>query len=88
MDMYNDPAHKPPPHFCPMLACTKGGGGGSNRGILRYYTERSAGDESSRDTLTATKETRRYYSLCANDVSLWWSNEIKTAQKFSKVTLK
>ena len=24
---YNDPANKPPPHFCPMLACTKGGGG-------------------------------------------------------------
>ena len=21
-----DPANKPPPHFCPMLACTKGGG--------------------------------------------------------------
>ena len=21
-----DPAYKPPPHFCPILACTKGGG--------------------------------------------------------------
>ena len=31
----NDPAYKPPPHFYPMLACTKGRGG-RNCGILRY----------------------------------------------------
>jgi hypothetical protein len=28
------PAYKPPPHFCPMLACRRGG---RNRGILQYY---------------------------------------------------
>ena len=31
-----DPTNKPPPHFCPMLACTKGG---RNRGILRYVNK-------------------------------------------------
>ena len=35
----NDPAYNPPPYFCPILACTKGGG--RNRGILRYINKRT-----------------------------------------------
>jgi hypothetical protein len=30
----HDPAYKPPPHYCPMLACRKRG---PNRRILRYH---------------------------------------------------
>ena len=33
---FNDPANKPPPHFCPMLSCTKGGWGGG--GVIWYST--------------------------------------------------
>ena len=34
MRKYHDPAHKPPPLFCPILACKKRG---RISGILRYY---------------------------------------------------
>ena len=34
MKIIKDPAYKPLPHFCPMLACTREGGGGV---ILGFY---------------------------------------------------